>query len=142
MKGGMPAVCCLSTAAQLLRHQQGVIAIDLQQMEQEEPVSMGIQTHGPHTLLGQCGIRAPCYFTEGLENSVVLLQEKPQMDFKKSRSLRTCSRALIPQFTYEQLFFLAFYKLFIKQIFSFGFYSLTFFAFLLHLCGFYFMSPS
>lgn len=77
MKGGKPAVWCLSTAAQLLRHQQGVIAIDLQQVEQEEPVSVGIQTHGPHALLGQRGIGAPCHLTEGLENPVVLLQEKP-----------------------------------------------------------------
>lgn len=46
-------------------------------MEQEEPVSMGIQTHGPNTLLGQCGIGAPCHLTEGLENPVVLLEEKP-----------------------------------------------------------------
>lgn len=70
-------VCCLSTTAQLLGHQQGVIAIDLQQVEQEEPVSMGIQTHGPHTLLGQRGIGAPSHLAEGLENPVVLLQEKP-----------------------------------------------------------------
>ncbi len=75
---GKPAVCCLSTAAQLLRHQQGVIAVDLQKVEQEEPVSVGIQTHGPHALLGQRGIRAPCYLTERLENSVVLLQKKPK----------------------------------------------------------------
>lgn len=70
-------VRCLSTAAQLLRHQQGVVAVDLQQVEQEEPVSVGIQAHGPHALLGERGIGAPCHLAEGLENPVVLLQEKP-----------------------------------------------------------------
>lgn len=38
---------------------------------------MGIQTHGPHTLLGQRGIGATSHLAEGLENPVVLLQEKP-----------------------------------------------------------------
>lgn len=46
-----PAICCLSAAAELLGHQQGVVAIDLQQVEQEEPVSVGVQTHGSHALL-------------------------------------------------------------------------------------------
>lgn len=32
----------LSAAAELLRHQQGVVAVDLQQVEQEEPVSVRI----------------------------------------------------------------------------------------------------
>lgn len=82
IRGGKPTVCCLSTAAQLLRHQQGVIAVDLQQVEQEEPISMGIQTHSPHTLLGQRGIRTPCHLTEGLENPVVLLQEKPRLNLE------------------------------------------------------------
>lgn len=77
MKGVKPAVHNLSTAAQLLGHQQGVVAVDLQQVEQKEPVSMGIQTHGPHTLMGQRGIGARCHLAEGLENPVVLLQEKP-----------------------------------------------------------------
>lgn len=70
-------ICGFSAAAQLLWHQQGVITIHLQQVKQEEPVSMGIQTHGPDTLLGQRGIGAACHLTKGLENPVVLLQEKP-----------------------------------------------------------------
>lgn len=74
----LSSICGLSAAAQLLWHQQGVITINLQQVEQEEPVSMGIQTHGPDTLLGQRGIGAACHLTKGLENPVVLLQEKPR----------------------------------------------------------------
>lgn len=74
----LSSICGLSAAAQLLWHQQGVITINLQQVEQEEPVSMGIQTHGPDALLGQRGIGAACHLTKGLENPVVLLQEKPR----------------------------------------------------------------
>lgn len=71
------AGCCLSAAAELLWHQQGVIAINLQQVEQKEPVAMGIQTHSPHTFLVKSWIRASRHLTKGLENSIVLLQEKP-----------------------------------------------------------------
>lgn len=77
--------CGLSAAAQLLWHQQGVITVHLQQVEQEEPVSMGIQTHGPDTLLGQRGIGAACHLTKGLENPVVLLQKKPKYNLEGKR---------------------------------------------------------
>ena len=69
-----------SAAAELFRYQQGVVAVDLQQVEQEEPVSVGIQTHGPHALLGQGGVGASCHLAQGLENTVVLLQEEPGRD--------------------------------------------------------------
>lgn len=74
---GEKAVFCLSAAAELLRHQQGVVAINLQQVEQKEPVTVGIQTHSPHTFLGKSGIGASRHLAKGLENSIVLLQEKP-----------------------------------------------------------------
>lgn len=62
---------------------------------------MGIQTHGPDTLLGQRGIGAPCHLAEGLENPVVLLQEKPGVQ-RRGLSLfyedLYCSRVLPSQF--------------------------------------------
>lgn len=41
---------------------------------------MGIQAHGPDALLGQRGVGAPRHLAEGLENPIVLLQEKPGND--------------------------------------------------------------
>lgn len=70
----------LSAAAQLLWHQQGVVAVDLQKVEQEEPVSVRIQAHGPHALLGYGGVGASCHLAQRLENPVVLFQEKPRVD--------------------------------------------------------------
>ena len=49
----------------------------LQQVEQEEPVSVGVQAHGPHALVGQGGVRAARHLAQGLEDPVVLLQEEP-----------------------------------------------------------------
>lgn len=72
---------CPSAAAQLLRHHQGVIAVDLQQVEQKEPVSMGIQAHRPHALLGERRIGTCRHLAESLENPVVLLQEEAEDSF-------------------------------------------------------------
>lgn len=69
---------CPSAAAELIWHQQGVVAVDLQQVEQKEPVPVRIQTHGSHALLCQSGVRASCHFAQGLEDSIVLLQEEPE----------------------------------------------------------------
>ena len=66
-----------SAAAGVVSDQQGVVAVSLQQVEQEEPVSVGVQAHGPHALWGQGGFRAPCHLTQRLEDPVVLLKEKP-----------------------------------------------------------------
>lgn len=81
---------CPSAAAQLLWHHQGVIAVDLQQVEQKEPVSMGIQAHRPHAFLGKRGIGTCCHLAERLENPVVLLQEEAEDSLKltdKSQSV-------------------------------------------------------
>lgn len=98
---------CLSAAAELLWHQQGVVSIDLQQVEQEEPVTVWIQTHGPHALLGYGGVRAPSHLAQGLKNPVVLLQEKTleETDMSVSASCYTHAQSIVLHLQNKEILF-------------------------------------
>lgn len=90
---------CPSAAAQLLRHHQRVVAVDLQQVEQKEPVSVGVQAHRPHALLGERRVGARRHLAEGLENPVVLLQEEAEDSFKlKTRQSKSRFPATLAHF--------------------------------------------
>lgn len=57
--------------------QRDVDAVHLQQVDQEGAITLGIQPHGPHMVSGECGIDAPCYLRQGLEDAVIQLHEEP-----------------------------------------------------------------
>lgn len=69
----------VSAATKLVGQQQRVKTVDLQQVEQEEPVAVRVQSHGPHALRGQRRVRTGGHLVQGLKNPVVLLQEKPEV---------------------------------------------------------------
>lgn len=66
-------------AAGVVDNQHDVDAVDFQQVHKEAAVALRIQPHGSHVLSSQGRISTHCHLRQGLEDSVVLLHEEPEV---------------------------------------------------------------
>ena len=63
--------------ARVIHHEYHINAVEFHQVHDELPVADGVQPHGFHVVSGQRFVLALGHVHQGLEDVVVLLQEKP-----------------------------------------------------------------